>query len=199
MSVWPSYLTRDARTNLSPSLSAGQSARSGGCLLSSSAPLASVTDRGYMSRKLRKLRINSMHETNENFDSYNSCKWLVLSRIHELHESKMSFVSRIEFIGSKLSKFSAHVSAVAVGIVLDVVSSVLVLSVLAAFSAVGRTAYPVLAPSARLFALVSWIARSVRILMHACFYRGFCGVCVAGEALPVAVRCVWSTGPGGCT
>ena len=32
------------------------------------------------------------------------------SRLHELHESKPPFVSRIEFIRSKLKNFSAHVS-----------------------------------------------------------------------------------------
>ena len=56
-------------------------------------------------------RINSIRETNENFDSCNSCKRLV-SRLHELHESKFPFVSRIEFIRSKLSNFSAHVYGV---------------------------------------------------------------------------------------
>ena len=35
---------------------------------------------------------------------------LETSRLHELHESKCPFVSRIEFIRSKLSNFSAHVS-----------------------------------------------------------------------------------------
>ena len=59
-------------------------------------------------------RINSMRETNGNFDSCNSCKRLVPSRLHELHESKFPFVSRIEFIRSKLSNFSAHVSGVPV-------------------------------------------------------------------------------------
>ena len=54
-------------------------------------------------------RINSIRETNGNFDSCNSCKQLGTSRLHELHESKFPFVSRIEFIRSKLSKFSAHV------------------------------------------------------------------------------------------
>ena len=53
--------------------------------------------------------INSIRETNGNFDSCNSCKRLVPSRLHELHESKFPFVSRIEFIRSKLSNFSAHV------------------------------------------------------------------------------------------
>ena len=57
-------------------------------------------------------RINSMRETNKSFDACNSCKWLVPSRLHELHESKLLFVSRIEFIRSKLSNFSAHVSGV---------------------------------------------------------------------------------------
>ena len=33
------------------------------------------------------------------------------SRLHELHESKFPFVSRIEFIRSKLSNFSAHVQS----------------------------------------------------------------------------------------
>ena len=53
-----------------------------------------------------------MRETNWSFDSCNSCKRLVPSRLHELHESKLQFVSRIEFIRSKLSNFSAHVSGV---------------------------------------------------------------------------------------
>ena len=34
------------------------------------------------------------------------------SRLHQLHESKFLFVSRIKFIRSKLSNFSAHVSGV---------------------------------------------------------------------------------------
>ena len=59
-------------------------------------------------------RINSIRETNGNFDSCNSCKRLVSSRLHELHESKFPFVSRIEFIRSKLSNCSAHVSGVSV-------------------------------------------------------------------------------------
>ena len=54
-------------------------------------------------------RINSIRETNGNFDSCNSCKRLVSSRLNELHESKFPFVSRIEFIRSKFSNFSAHV------------------------------------------------------------------------------------------
>ena len=57
-------------------------------------------------------RINSIRKTNGNFDSCNSCKRLGTSRLHELHESKFPFVSRIEFIRSKLSNFSAHVYGV---------------------------------------------------------------------------------------
>ena len=57
-------------------------------------------------------RINSIRETNGNFDSCNSCKWLGTCRLHESHESKFPFVSRIEFIRSKLSNFSAHVFGV---------------------------------------------------------------------------------------
>ena len=53
-----------------------------------------------------------MRETNGNFDTCNSCKRLVPSRLHELHESKFPLVSRIEFIRSKLSNFSAHVYGV---------------------------------------------------------------------------------------
>ena len=34
------------------------------------------------------------------------------SRLHELHESKFPFVSRIKFIRSKLSNFSAHASGI---------------------------------------------------------------------------------------
>ena len=36
------------------------------------------------------------------------------SRLHDLHEPKLPFVSRIEFIRSELSNFSAHVSGVSV-------------------------------------------------------------------------------------
>ena len=57
-------------------------------------------------------RIISMRATSENFDSCNSCKLLKTSCLHELHESNFSFVSRIEFIHSKLSFSSAHVSGV---------------------------------------------------------------------------------------
>ena len=57
-------------------------------------------------------RINSIRETNGNFDSCNLCKRLGTSRLHESHESKFPFVSRIEFIRSKLSNFYAHVSGV---------------------------------------------------------------------------------------
>ena len=57
-------------------------------------------------------RINSVCETNGSFDSCNSCKRLVPSRLHELHDSKLPFVSRIESIRSKLSIFSAHVSGI---------------------------------------------------------------------------------------
>ena len=54
-----------------------------------------------------------MRVTNGNFDSCNSCKRLVPSRLHELYESKFPFVTRIEIIRSKLSNFSAHVYGVA--------------------------------------------------------------------------------------
>ena len=37
---------------------------------------------------------------------------MVPSRLYELHESKLTFVSRIEFISSKLSNCSAHGSRV---------------------------------------------------------------------------------------
>ena len=68
-------------------------------------------------------RINSIRGTNGNFDSCNSrkrlgsrlrelyeskCKQLG-SRLRELQESKFPFISRIEFIRSKPSNFSAHV------------------------------------------------------------------------------------------
>ena len=57
-------------------------------------------------------RINSMRETNCSFDSCYSCKRLVPSRSHELHEPKPQFVSRIAFISSNLSNLSAHVSGI---------------------------------------------------------------------------------------
>ena len=53
-----------------------------------------------------------MRETNGNFDSCNSCQRLGTRPLHEMHESKFRFVSRIEFICSKLSNFSAHVSGI---------------------------------------------------------------------------------------
>ena len=62
-------------------------------------------------------RINSIRETDGNFDSCNSCKRLGTSRLHELHELKFPFVSRIEFIRSKLSNLSAHVYGVTVSVI----------------------------------------------------------------------------------
>ena len=53
-----------------------------------------------------------MRETNGSYDSCTSCKRLGTSRLHELYELKLMFVSRIEFIHSKLSNLSAHVSGV---------------------------------------------------------------------------------------
>ena len=65
------------------------------------------------SEKIESLEwINSIRETNENFNSCNSCKRLIPSRLHELHDSKFSFVSHIEFIRTNLPNFSAHVSGV---------------------------------------------------------------------------------------
>ena len=58
-----------------------------------------------------------MRETNISFDSYNSCERLGTSRLHELHESKLLFVSRIEFIRTKLSNFSVYVSGVSVFVI----------------------------------------------------------------------------------
>ena len=55
--------------------------------------LQPVADRsGGMSESFEP--INSIRVTNENFDSCNSCKRLV-SRLHELHESKFPLVARI--------------------------------------------------------------------------------------------------------
>ena len=79
-----------------------------------------VTDPVYMSRKIRKFRTDK-------FDTWNKRNFwlmqlmqtagsqrLVPSRLHDLHESKFPFVSRIELIRSKLSNFSAHVYGVTV-------------------------------------------------------------------------------------
>ena len=66
-----------------------------------------------LTEEIRKFeRINSVGETNVNFDLCNSCKGLGTSRLHELHDWKFPFVPRIEFIRSKLSIFFAHVSRV---------------------------------------------------------------------------------------
>ena len=50
-------------------------------------------------------RINSIRETNGSFRLCNSCKRLVPSRLHKVHESKLAFVTCIEFIRYKLSNF----------------------------------------------------------------------------------------------
>ena len=64
-------------------------------------PVGAGSDPGYMSRNLESLeRINSIHETNGRFESCNSCKRLVSSRLHKLHETKFLFVSRIKFFRS---------------------------------------------------------------------------------------------------
>ena len=66
-----------------------------------------------MSREVRKFRTDKFDsETTGNFDSCNLCKRLGTSGLHELHDSKVPFVSSIEFIHSKLSNFSAHVCGV---------------------------------------------------------------------------------------
>ena len=71
------------------------------------------SDPGYMRRQIQSLeRRNTIHETNLSFDSCKSCKRLGTSRLHDLHESKLPFVLRTEFISSKLSNLSVHVSGV---------------------------------------------------------------------------------------
>ena len=40
---------------------------------------------------------------------------LVLSRLHELHQSKFPFIYRVEFVRSKLPNLSAHVSGPSMG------------------------------------------------------------------------------------
>ena len=72
------------------------------------------SEHGHMSRKIRKSRTDKFDTLNKrNFPLVsrvpNSCKRLVPSVLHELHEWKFPFVSRIEFILSLLSNFSAHV------------------------------------------------------------------------------------------
>ena len=68
---------------------------------------ATLPDPVYMSRKIRKFRMDKFDTLNKRifFYSCNSCKRLVPGRINELHESKFTFVSRIEYIRSKLSIF----------------------------------------------------------------------------------------------
>ena len=78
------------------------------------APIATMTPDTWAEKFESFQRINSICETNGNFDSCNPCKQLVSSRLHGLHESKFPFVSRIEFIRWKLSNFSAHVSGVTI-------------------------------------------------------------------------------------
>ena len=64
----------------------------------------------------RNRKINSQTKvyktTSRHVDSFSSCKRLGTSRLHDLHDSKFLCVTRIEFIRSKLSISSAHVSGV---------------------------------------------------------------------------------------
>ena len=72
-----------------------------------------LCDPVYMSRKIRKFRTDKFDsETNGNFDSCNSCKRLVPSRLHELHESKFPFVSLSNLSVRNFRIFSAHVYGV---------------------------------------------------------------------------------------
>ena len=58
---------------------------------------------GYMSRQFESFeRMNSIRETNANL-THATHKRLGTGRLHHLHESKLPFASRIEFIRSKLS------------------------------------------------------------------------------------------------
>ena len=108
-----------------PGVVAGPGCRVGGNLpaLSSSSSVDVTLTPDTSAEKFESFkRINSIRETNKNFDSCNSCKRLVPSRSHELHESKFPFVSRIEFIRSKLSNFSAHVSGVTLSLSLSLMT-----------------------------------------------------------------------------
>ena len=73
-----------------------------------------ATDPVYVANNNESLEwINSMSKTNGTFDTSCDCERMVPSRLHELHESKIIFVLRIEFIRSKLSNFPPLVSGVA--------------------------------------------------------------------------------------
>ena len=68
-----------------------------------------------MSRKIRKFRTDKFDTIiKRKFSLINLCERKVSSRLHELHESKLQFVSRNELIRSKLSNVCAHVSGVRV-------------------------------------------------------------------------------------
>ena len=67
-------------------------------------------DPAYMSRKIRKFRIDEFDSVaNGNFDSCNSWKLLGTSRFHVLHESKFPFVT-LSNLSVRNFSFSAHVS-----------------------------------------------------------------------------------------
>ena len=67
-----------------------------------------VSNTAYMDRKFESFeRINSIRETNGNFDSCNSCKRLGTSRLHELHESKFqSRLQRFQSLDCQIAKVS---------------------------------------------------------------------------------------------
>ena len=77
---------------------------------------ATITHPVYMSRKNRNFKcMKSTRETNRSFDSCDSCKRLVHSRLHEQNEPKLlmfSVCSCIELTRSKLPNCSVYVSGV---------------------------------------------------------------------------------------
>ena len=86
-------LSLSSKSNLQPSLTTK----------SSSKFIRIVTPDTWAEKSESFEQINLIRETNGNFHSCNSCKRLGL-------ETKFLFVSRIEFIRLKLSRFSAYVS-----------------------------------------------------------------------------------------
>ena len=73
------------------------------------------SDAGSVCRKIRKFETDKF-DTNGSLNPCNSCKRVGPSRLHELHGSKLRFVSRIKLIRPKFSNCSAHVSRVIAGL-----------------------------------------------------------------------------------
>ena len=83
-------------------------------------PPSALADPGYTSRNNRKFRTDESDWYVKQMEVLTRVShvngWFPAVYLKDIHVSKLQFVSRIEFIRSKLSHFSAHVSGVALAL-----------------------------------------------------------------------------------